>query len=176
VHPNKFAELDSALVPSALLPEVRMTRSHRLVTADVDPDVPKIKPRPARGHCDTTAPRQPSITQTFQQRFLEVTEMQAETRNNHLQSGIDKQPADITAALHAAVSAAIPLRNISATRPWISAATLHAIQTRNMARNQGQWMLERSMHRPIKKSAQRDRRRWLNAMIDTGDPGEIYKS
>jgi hypothetical protein len=104
-----------------------------------------------------------------------VTEMQAETRNNHLQSGIDKQAADITAALHAAAWAAIPLREISATRPWISAATLDAIQTRNMARSQGKWMLERSMHRQIKKSAQRDRRRWLNEMIDTGDWRNLQK-
>ena len=51
----------------------------------------------------------------------------------------------------------IPLRNAHAHRPWISETTIRLIDRRNAARCSGQYELEKTLNRDIKRSAKHDR-------------------
>ncbi len=90
-------------------------------------------------------------------------------RTNGGTASLDETAQNLAIAMKAAAMNAVPQRNVTPTRPWISPRTLDAIENRNGATQNGQWQLERNMNKFIKNPAKKDRRKWLKDMLDTGD-------
>jgi hypothetical protein len=64
---------------------------------------------------------------------------------------------------------------VKPNRPWISAATLDLIHQRFDARTQEDWLLEKDLKRETRKSARRDRSRWLQDLAGKGDWQSLRK-
>ena len=67
------------------------------------------------------------------------------------------------------VPRSLSTKQCQANHPWISDDTLALVASRMEARSKDDIQQERKLHVLVKKSAKRDRSRWLNSCLDTGD-------
>jgi hypothetical protein len=74
-----------------------------------------------------------------------------------------------------AASECMPQQACTASHPWISHGTLELIEARREARSQNNSSEEKRLHHQIKKEAKRDRSRWLNSLLESGDWKQIRK-
>jgi len=72
-------------------------------------------------------------------------------------------------------SKCMPQRVCKASHPWISDGTLELIESRREARSQNNCTEEKRLHQQVKKAAKRDRTRWLNSLLASGDWKQIRK-
>lgn len=63
----------------------------------------------------------------------------------------------------------LPKQSMKANKPWIGEATLFLVSERLQARQDGNYGLERELHKQTKKSARKDRSKWLEDLAGTGD-------
>ena len=66
-------------------------------------------------------------------------------------------------------------RTVKPRKPWISSMTLVLIEQRQICRQSGNRDEEAQLNKQVRASVKRDRTRWLEAMLETGDWKEIRK-
>ena len=88
---------------------------------------------------------------------------------------LDSLWASAEQAFQRAAAKTLPTLPVKATKPWISAATLHLIQSRNVARTARDYDAERECNKRIRWSARADRRRWLEDLAATGDWSQVRR-
>ena len=81
-----------------------------------------------------------------------------------LDEGLTAVYEKIVTSMTSAASCTVPRETFVAKRPWISHSTLNLIEQRHGARTAQYHNKESLLHRQVKKSAKKDRERWLQNM------------
>jgi hypothetical protein len=91
--------------------------------------------------------------------------------SGHVASSIDSRWDAMCENMQEVVEENIPVPDTAArvaNKPWISAGTLALIELGDAARHSSNYDLELQLRKDIKKSAKRDRSRWLEDLASTG--------
>ena len=159
-----FAQLVYLLVPHTWSHSVKnvqsdrtiaLTTRHFILIADIVLRIPKqrIKPK-GRGRNDLSALRTPSVAAKFGAAFVDSVGAGADFTN------AEDASVRIVASMLAAAASQLPQLSATAAKPWISAATIVLIDTRNEARVNGDRVREKEQNRLIKISVRHDRKTW----------------
>ena len=172
ISPNSFTMLDLLLIPQDNLTDAQGVYSDRLATL-------------ASGHFPVTAllhvevlQRQPIRTQVIRRDW---TVLQNPDLRRAISQSISTNMSDVPVSneneywekacsvMASAIASLIPVINVRANKPWISSETLELLRLRREARLGGQWDREKQLRAEVKRSAKRDRARWLEDLASSGD-------
>ena len=78
-------------------------------------------------------------------------------------------------AAFSAADEAVPPKQLVAKKPWIRTGTLTLLGQRQHALIQGNYELEKALHKAARKSAKDDRAAWLDTAVEDGTWGGIRK-
>jgi len=141
-----------------------------LLAAGLCMQVPKTKSKSKDATPDRTALATPSVATEFVEAFG------AEMRDIIAKDGTCEDPNTwqerfSRAFMHAQGS--LPRTNATPRRPWISAGTLDLIDARNRAQTAGDWALMWRLKAEVRKSVKKDRRRWLDELVESGEWSKV---
>jgi len=88
---------------------------------------------------------------------------------------IEDRWSQLCKILLAAADKSVPFVPFQRKTPWITEATLSLIQQRRAARYGANWDVERTLRREVKKSARRDRAKWIEQLASKGDWNSLKK-
>ena len=82
---------------------------------------------------------------------------------------INRYCCNMNSASNDAATRVLPAVPSMPKRPWISKETLDLIDQRAQARIEGRWNQEKRLHQSVKDSVKKDRARWLDALLASGE-------
>ena len=168
-----FAVLDLCLVPSHLVSSILQTYSDRLaslashhfpVISIIRVNVHKREVVHKREALDWTQLRVPDIRSNFLASLS--CEITGATNEMH---DLTERWLHLSSSMRKAAHGALPNVKRKAKKPWISESTLNLLELKQNARVQNDWMEEQCLRKEVKRSAKRDRAKWLDELASTGD-------
>ena len=90
-------------------------------------------------------------------------------------SPLDTQWDNSKDAMHQIAAKVLPKASMDAKRPWVSELTLQLLEEKLVARREGNWTNEKALRTRVKAAVRRDKRAWLEKMIDTGGWDAVKK-
>ena len=168
-----FAVLDLCLVPSHLVSSILQTYSDRLaslashhfpVISIIRVNVHKREVVHKREALDWTQLR---VADT-RSKFVASLSCEITGATNEMHD-LTERWLHLSSSMRKAAHGALPNVKRKAKKPWISESTLNLLELRQNARVQNDWMEEQRLRKEVKRSAKRDRAKWLDELASTGD-------
>lgn len=137
---------------------------HYLVMADVMQNFAEpLVTNPPCQKIDRAALKNLSVSNSFQALFEESLQPRALEKH----SGNLNLVSDCITEAFEAAGAALPKVTAAKRKPWISQATMGLVEQRRLAHTRNQFAEERRLHTEVKKSAKRDKKKWLEDLAGT---------
>ena len=168
---QSHAQIDFVIVPRlwfSCLTDVYSDRmfalqsQHYILLVELCLQIDRTPRRQQENKADLLMLKQPYLRQRFCQEFLSKAGEALQSTSPDVVAGA------VQGAMHVAAEY-LPSRSLSPHRPWITSATLELIEDRNFARQRGHYEDERKLHKLIRQSAKKDRKAWLDNVLENAD-------
>lgn len=170
------------LVPEAQLPEALLIRSHRdealrshhfVVTAEFRVEMPHgFRQRRAQPRRDIGRLKDSTASKVFSAAFSSYMHSSPAGPDSGKPGALESR---LRHAMQAAAEDTLPELCSKPSRPWISHRTLELIDDRASSRPRRDGVAEARLNRMIKASARKDRRTWLDELVQSGDFSAVRK-